>query len=123
MLARIVNGVVAEYPYSAVQLRAAWPQNLPMSVRISAHDWVEGGITPDDAVAGRSLAAAASAAPTIPFAPAATAAATAVAAVVDLGAMAAPARRAASSCWSLPDGSLGCCCARTDRRSNRRWFG
>ena len=23
---------------------------LPMSVRISAHDWVEGGITPDDAV-------------------------------------------------------------------------
>ncbi len=32
-------------------MRAAWPQNLPMSVRISAHDWVEGGITPDDAVA------------------------------------------------------------------------
>ncbi|KQW37477.1 bifunctional salicylyl-CoA 5-hydroxylase/oxidoreductase [Rhizobacter sp. Root404] len=31
-------------------VRAAWPQNLPMSVRISAHDWVEGGITPDDAV-------------------------------------------------------------------------
>ena len=26
------------------------PQDLPMSVRISAHDWVEGGITPDDAV-------------------------------------------------------------------------
>ncbi|MEP7100921.1 MAG: bifunctional salicylyl-CoA 5-hydroxylase/oxidoreductase, partial [Burkholderiales bacterium] len=32
-------------------VRAAWPQNLPISVRISAHDWVEGGITPDDAVA------------------------------------------------------------------------
>ena len=32
-------------------VRAAWPQHLPMSVRISAHDWVEGGITPDDAVA------------------------------------------------------------------------
>jgi anthraniloyl-CoA monooxygenase len=31
-------------------VRAAWPAHLPMSVRISAHDWVEGGITPDDAV-------------------------------------------------------------------------
>lgn len=31
-------------------VREVWPQNLPMSVRISAHDWVEGGITPDDAV-------------------------------------------------------------------------
>ena len=31
-------------------VREAWPQHLPMSVRISAHDWVEGGITPDDAV-------------------------------------------------------------------------
>jgi anthraniloyl-CoA monooxygenase len=31
-------------------VRAVWPQDLPMSVRISAHDWVEGGITPDDAV-------------------------------------------------------------------------
>lgn len=31
-------------------MRAAWPQDKPMSVRISAHDWVEGGITPDDAV-------------------------------------------------------------------------
>ena len=32
-------------------VRAAWPQDLPISVRISAHDWVEGGITPDDAIA------------------------------------------------------------------------
>ena len=32
-------------------MRAAWPAQLPMSVRISAHDWVEGGITPADAVA------------------------------------------------------------------------
>jgi anthraniloyl-CoA monooxygenase len=32
-------------------MREAWPQHLPMSVRISAHDWVEGGITPIDAVA------------------------------------------------------------------------
>jgi anthraniloyl-CoA monooxygenase len=31
-------------------MRAAWPDHLPMSVRISAHDWVPGGITPDDAV-------------------------------------------------------------------------
>jgi anthraniloyl-CoA monooxygenase len=31
-------------------MRAAWPAERPMSVRISAHDWVEGGITPDDAV-------------------------------------------------------------------------
>ncbi|KQP49202.1 bifunctional salicylyl-CoA 5-hydroxylase/oxidoreductase [Pseudorhodoferax sp. Leaf274] len=31
-------------------VRAAWPQDKPMSVRISAHDWVEGGITPGDAV-------------------------------------------------------------------------
>jgi len=31
-------------------MRAVWPQQLPMSVRISAHDWVDGGITPDDAV-------------------------------------------------------------------------
>jgi anthraniloyl-CoA monooxygenase len=31
-------------------MRAVWPQSKPMSVRISAHDWVEGGITPDDAV-------------------------------------------------------------------------
>ena len=34
--------------FSAV--REAWPQDRPISVRISAHDWVEGGITPDDAV-------------------------------------------------------------------------
>ena len=31
-------------------MRAAWPDHLPMSVRISANDWVEGGITPADAV-------------------------------------------------------------------------
>ncbi len=31
-------------------VRAAWPEDRPMSVRISATDWVEGGITPDDAV-------------------------------------------------------------------------
>ena len=31
-------------------VREVWPKDKPMSVRISAHDWVEGGITPDDAV-------------------------------------------------------------------------
>jgi len=31
-------------------VRAAWPANLPISVRISAHDWVDGGTTPSDAV-------------------------------------------------------------------------
>ncbi|MFZ6680755.1 bifunctional salicylyl-CoA 5-hydroxylase/oxidoreductase [Undibacterium sp. Tian12W] len=32
-------------------IRAVWPADKPISVRISAHDWVDGGITPDDAVA------------------------------------------------------------------------
>ena len=32
-------------------LRAAWPADKPMSVRISAHDWAPGGNTADDAVA------------------------------------------------------------------------
>jgi anthraniloyl-CoA monooxygenase len=31
-------------------IRAVWPQDKPISVRLSAHDWVEGGNTPDDAV-------------------------------------------------------------------------
>jgi len=31
-------------------MRAAWPAQLPMSVRISAHDWAPGGNTVDDAV-------------------------------------------------------------------------
>ena len=31
-------------------VRAAWPSERPMSVRISAHDWVSGGTTPADAV-------------------------------------------------------------------------
>lgn len=32
-------------------MRAVWPTERPMSVRISAHDWADGGNTPDDAVA------------------------------------------------------------------------
>lgn len=30
-------------------VRAAWPSNKPMSVRLSAHDWFVGGNTPEDA--------------------------------------------------------------------------
>ena len=33
-------------------MRAAWPDDKPMSVRISATDWQDGGLTGDDAVAG-----------------------------------------------------------------------
>ena len=32
-------------------VRAAWPENLPLTWRISATDWVEGGWTPEDSVA------------------------------------------------------------------------
>ncbi|MFL6862786.1 MAG: FAD-dependent monooxygenase, partial [Allosphingosinicella sp.] len=41
-------------------MRAAWPEARPMSVRISANDWMgEAGVTPDEAVAiGRAFAAA-----------------------------------------------------------------
>lgn len=39
------------YPLEVFRaVRAVWPADRPMSVRISAHDWVEGGIKPDDAV-------------------------------------------------------------------------
>jgi anthraniloyl-CoA monooxygenase len=31
-------------------MRAVWPEHKPMTVRISATDWVEGGVTRDDAV-------------------------------------------------------------------------
>jgi anthraniloyl-CoA monooxygenase len=30
-------------------MRDAWPSHKPISVRISAHDWAPGGITPDEA--------------------------------------------------------------------------
>lgn len=32
-------------------VRKVWPAELPMFVRISATDWTDGGVTPDDAVA------------------------------------------------------------------------
>jgi anthraniloyl-CoA monooxygenase len=39
------------YPLAVfTAMRALWPQEKPMSVRISAHDWVAGGTTPEDAV-------------------------------------------------------------------------
>ena len=39
------------YPLEVmVAVREAWPHERPMSVRISAHDWVDGGTTPADAV-------------------------------------------------------------------------
>ncbi len=31
-------------------MRAAWPKAKPMSVRISANDWIDGGVTPSEAV-------------------------------------------------------------------------
>jgi anthraniloyl-CoA monooxygenase len=40
------------YPLQIFEaMRAAWPAHKPMSVRISATDWAEGGVTGDDAVA------------------------------------------------------------------------
>ena len=46
------------YPLEVMEaVRAAWPAHKPLSVRISATDWVEGGTTADDAVAvARALA-------------------------------------------------------------------
>ena len=42
----------SRYPLEVFKaIRAAWPQDKPMSVRISAHDWAPGGNTADDAVA------------------------------------------------------------------------
>ena len=41
-----------QYPLEVFRaIRAVWPEDRPMSVRISAHDWAPGGNTPDDAVA------------------------------------------------------------------------
>ena len=39
------------YPLEVFRaVRAVWPEHLPMSVRISAHDWAPGGNTADDAI-------------------------------------------------------------------------
>jgi anthraniloyl-CoA monooxygenase len=40
----------ARYPLEVFRaMRAAWPEDRPMSVRLSCHDWTPGGNTPDDA--------------------------------------------------------------------------
>lgn len=40
----------ARYPLEVFRaIREAWPEDRPISVRLSAHDWAEGGNTPDDA--------------------------------------------------------------------------
>lgn len=52
----------ARYPLEVFgAMRAAWPSHLPFSVRISAHDWMPGGNTADDAVRLARLFAAAGA--------------------------------------------------------------
>lgn len=40
----------AKYPLEIFRaIRAVWPDDKPISVRLSCHDWFEGGNTPDDA--------------------------------------------------------------------------
>ncbi|MBX3637095.1 MAG: bifunctional salicylyl-CoA 5-hydroxylase/oxidoreductase, partial [Rubrivivax sp.] len=42
----------ARFPLELFEaLRAVWPQDRPISVRLSCHDWIPGGNTADDAVA------------------------------------------------------------------------
>ena len=42
------------YPLEVLRaVRAVWPADKPMSVRISAHDWAEGGNTPDERSSSR----------------------------------------------------------------------
>ncbi len=41
----------AHYPLEVFQaVRAAWPEDKPISVRLSCHDWTPGGNMPDDAL-------------------------------------------------------------------------
>jgi anthraniloyl-CoA monooxygenase len=41
---------MARFPLEIFRaMRAVWPQERPMSVRLSCHDWTEGGNVPDDA--------------------------------------------------------------------------
>ncbi|MCX7146819.1 MAG: hypothetical protein NT042_11590 [Sulfuritalea sp.] len=50
------------YPLEVFRaMREVWPAEKPMSVRISAHDWVPGGTTPEDAVVVAGLFKAAGA--------------------------------------------------------------
>ncbi|KJC57013.1 salicylyl-CoA 5-hydroxylase [Bradyrhizobium sp. LTSPM299] len=46
----------ARYPLELFRaIRAVWPEDKPMSVRLSCHDWAEGGNTPEDALAFAKL--------------------------------------------------------------------
>jgi anthraniloyl-CoA monooxygenase len=50
----------ARFPLEVFRaMRAVWPEEKPMSVRISATDWTEGGLTGEDSVALARLFAAA----------------------------------------------------------------
>jgi anthraniloyl-CoA monooxygenase len=52
----------ARYPLEVfAAMRAVWPEDKPMSVRLSCHDWFPGGNTADDAVAFARLFKAAGA--------------------------------------------------------------
>ena len=49
LIRRLVNRM--RFPLEVVDaVREVWPQNLPLSVRISATDWAAGGTSGDDAV-------------------------------------------------------------------------
>jgi 2,4-dienoyl-CoA reductase-like NADH-dependent reductase (Old Yellow Enzyme family) len=49
----------ARFPLEIIRaVRAAFPENLPVWVRVSATDWVDGGLTPDEIVQFASLAQA-----------------------------------------------------------------
>jgi anthraniloyl-CoA monooxygenase len=46
----------ARYPLEVfAAIRAAWPKDKPMSVRLSCHDWADGGNTPEDAAIFASM--------------------------------------------------------------------
>ena len=52
----------ARYPLEVFRaIRAVWPADKPISVRLSCHDWTEGGNTPDDAAIFASMFKAAGA--------------------------------------------------------------
>ncbi|KTS70424.1 hypothetical protein NS115_24800, partial [Paenibacillus jamilae] len=52
----------ARYPLEVFRaIRAVWPEDKPMSVRLSCHDWAEAGNTPEDALAFAKLFKAAGA--------------------------------------------------------------
>jgi len=52
----------ARYPLDIFRaVRAVWPQDKPISVRLSCHDWIDGGNGPDDAAIFAALFKAAGA--------------------------------------------------------------